>query len=768
MSSVADFKDALLAAKLFSADRWQAFWDAIPEDQRPAEAEALADLLLKKELLTSFQAKKLLDGHGSELVLHDFVILDPTKADSKGAVFRARHRPTDAIVSLKVLGGRFKTGKALARIQSESRAVSLPHKNLRQIVAHGEHDGFLFLATEYFEGRDLRQELKARGQFSEELALDCAIQTARGLGHAHHRGQLHRNVQPCNLFLTDDGCVKVLNLGSSGADKDSNGVPVGMSLQEPDDDDAVGDVDYMSPEQAADWRQADARSDVYSLGCTLYRLLTTHRPYRGHNDADKIKAHREHPIPSLRGYRPAAPRALDAIVQKAMAKRPQDRYASMAEFADAMEKYLKQASGKSIEAADDPSNMMPAAVRTVRDTPPPEAMPPAHHTPPPMSAPPLPPMYAGSGYAASVPPPPYQQGGVMSAAALMPPPAAAGMPMNSAAMTSSAPASLLSTDEDDVQIGRRSRFNLGKTLGTLFVVGVTIALNVGVYYAFVVYGGPQYDYLNLIRPPTVQAPVDSKRAGMLQAAWARHLRIPFEENNSIGIEMVLVPPGDFLYGSPEDAADAQGAEKPQRRIQIVQPFYLSRHEVTQHQWRDLMGTSPWDGASNVQEGDTYPALNVSHDDALEFCRMLSEKENQTYRLPTEAEWEYACRAGTTTRFSFGDDDGGMAEFAWYSMPDKKSKSLAQSVGVKIGNAFSLHDMHGNVREWCHDWFAEDYYHNAPDQNPPGPEEGTLRVLRGGAWDQTSDLCRSAVREGKQPDRELVNAGFRVVRGYKKN
>lgn len=181
-----------------------------------------------------------------------------------------------------------------------------------------------------------------------------------------------------------------------------------------------------------------------------------------------------------------------------------------------------------------------------------------------------------------------------------------------------------------------------------------------------------------------------------------------------------------------------------------------------------MGTSPWDGASNVQEGDTYPALNVSHDDALEFCRMLSEKENQTYRLPTEAEWEYACRAGTTTRFSFGDDDGGMAEFAWYSMPDKKSKSLAQSVGVKIGNAFSLHDMHGNVREWCHDWFAEDYYHNAPDQNPPGPEEGTLRVLRGGAWDQTSDLCRSAVREGKQPDRELVNAGFRVVRGYKKN
>jgi sulfatase modifying factor 1 len=217
-------------------------------------------------------------------------------------------------------------------------------------------------------------------------------------------------------------------------------------------------------------------------------------------------------------------------------------------------------------------------------------------------------------------------------------------------------------------------------------------------------------------------------------------------------------------GSPEGEEGRRDNET-QHPVTISKPFYMQTTEVTQGQWKEVMGTEPWKGKSFVKEGANYAATYISWDDAVAFCKQLSEEEGKTYRLPTEAEWEYACRAGTQTTWSFGNDEKQLGDYAWY---DKNAKYLdekyAHEVGLKKPNPFGLYDMHGNVFEWCHDYFEEDYYKQSPAQDPPGPTSGSFRVLRGGSWFFNSRFTRSACRYRFDADfRGNFFFGFRLVR-----
>jgi formylglycine-generating enzyme required for sulfatase activity len=186
-------------------------------------------------------------------------------------------------------------------------------------------------------------------------------------------------------------------------------------------------------------------------------------------------------------------------------------------------------------------------------------------------------------------------------------------------------------------------------------------------------------------------------------------------------------------------------------------------EVTQAQWNVVMDTTPWKGQRFVREGANYPAVCVSWDDTIAFCKKLSEKEGKTYRLPTEAEWEYACRAVTETAWSFGDDKKKIGDYACFGAKAWTSlKRYAQQVGLKKPNAFGLYDMHGNVWEWCHDYFSKDYYRQSPEKDPTGPVSGSLRVLRGGAWSDASRFSRSACRGRNDAAYRSVSIGFRLV------
>jgi formylglycine-generating enzyme required for sulfatase activity len=257
-------------------------------------------------------------------------------------------------------------------------------------------------------------------------------------------------------------------------------------------------------------------------------------------------------------------------------------------------------------------------------------------------------------------------------------------------------------------------------------------------------------------PPLAPVQFDDSEAKDLQRRWADHLGTAVKLKNSVGMKLTLIPPGEFLMGSPDSDQDVPDDEKPQHRVRITKPFYLGMYEVTQEQYERVMVENP----SHFQGDAQRPVETVSWEDAMDFCRRLSEKEDHEYRLPIEAEWEYSCRAGTQTKYSFGDDPGELGEYAWFR---GNSSSETHAVGQKKANAWGLYDMQGNVWEWCADWYQIDYYGSSPPQDPVGPSSGAYRVLRGGSWLSTARNSRSAVRGRLRPVYRFHYLGFRVAR-----
>jgi len=219
-----------------------------------------------------------------------------------------------------------------------------------------------------------------------------------------------------------------------------------------------------------------------------------------------------------------------------------------------------------------------------------------------------------------------------------------------------------------------------------------------------------------------------------------------------GIHLRLIPAGEFDMGSPDAEQYRFIDEGPVHRAKISNPFYMGKYEVTQAQWKVIMGNNP----SNWQ-GDNLPVEEVTWDDAQEFM----QKAGDGFRLPTEAEWEYACRAGSKVRWSFGDDQEKLGDNAWF---DGNSDHKTHEVGTKGPNAWKLYDMHGNVYEWCSDWYGEKYYEECKNgvTDPTGPADGAERVRRGGSWAHCFISARSADRDKNKPEAKNNYIGFRVV------
>jgi len=257
--------------------------------------------------------------------------------------------------------------------------------------------------------------------------------------------------------------------------------------------------------------------------------------------------------------------------------------------------------------------------------------------------------------------------------------------------------------------------------------------------------------------------------------------------NSIGMEFVLVPAGEFMMGSGESPDDVVaksddmigesgrltrqrseiiregvGQELPQHRVRITKPFFLGACEVTQGQYEAMMGKNP-----SHFKGPNNPVETVSWNDAQEFCKQLTQKDGANHLLPTEAQWEYACRAGTTTPFYMGETistEQANYDGYWCYGAGKKGagRGATTPVGTFSANPWGLYDMHGNVWEWCHDWLGEDYYAKSPAADPAGPGTGVCRVLRGGAWSFPPRFSRSSYRSSLAPKAAYFMVGFRVV------
>lgn len=282
---------------------------------------------------------------------------------------------------------------------------------------------------------------------------------------------------------------------------------------------------------------------------------------------------------------------------------------------------------------------------------------------------------------------------------------------------------------------------------------------------------PPLETDDAVPPPAIAAPASADSADSEARTTIA---------NAIGMTFTYIAPGEFLMGgttSPEECGrlfnyDAKHFrdEYPRHRVQITKPFYLGTTEVTQRQWELVMRTRPWTGTGNVNQGDRYPATVVTWEQAVDFCERLTQQEGVSYRLPTEAEWEYASRAGSDAMFCFGDDLSALGAYAWWrGNATEAGEAFAHQVGLKKSNRWGLYDMHGNVYEWCSDWYSPDYYSESPTVDPAGPASGPGHVYRSGNWGGPERYSRSAYRyffdaryfSSDKPANEVI--GFRVVR-----
>ncbi len=326
-----------------------------------------------------------------------------------------------------------------------------------------------------------------------------------------------------------------------------------------------------------------------------------------------------------------------------------------------------------------------------------------------------------------------------------------------------------------------------------------------------------------VRPALLRAPFTSTEAGQAQRAWSEYLKVPDRVTDKAGISLLLIPPGEFSMGSTQGERDSMlqlfstakpenFADETQHQVRITQPFYLAAHEVTVGQFRqffsemgykteaetDGQGGWGWNDSTGKFEGrdvkynwrstgftqdDTHPVVNVTWNDAQKFCQWLSGKEGKIYSLPTEAQWEYACRAGTAAAWFNGDDPEGLAlvgnvmdatakakltNYSSYTYISARDGYVFTSpVGKFRANNFGLYDMHGNVWEWCQDWYGAKYYDQLAgpvSDDPQGDNsEQKYRVLRGGSWFNDAWNTRSADRNGNSPVVRYSNDGFRVSR-----
>ncbi len=709
--------------------------------------------------------------------LGKYVILDQLGQGGMGTVFRAEHRRMLREVALKVLSPDvLAAAQSVQRFHREVRvAAKLTHPNIVTAYDADEEQGIHFLVMEIVEGTSLAALVKAEGPLPVKKAVDHVVQAARGLEYAHSKGIVHRDIKPGNLMLDQFGTVKILDLGLARLDESG---PAAADIT--DTGNVMGTIDYLSPEQAVNTKNADQRSDIYSLGCTLWFLLAGKPIYGGQTPVERILAHRDRPVPSLRQVRNDVSMELESLFRQMVAKSPDDRHQTMGDVLKAFERcHLggndTSASGYMLVAplADE----IPLADRSFAlgqaVAPPPMPTP----MPPPTPMPTFVPAAGDTGRAKS-------KSRSKTGSHRKP----SKVPSRSSLAVVPVPATAPSLRKRKVVVGTILATGLAGIL--LIAWLIWSAHHAPPPMKKVASEVPKPD-----PPPRAVAPFSGDDARRLQERWKDFLGEPVEKRNSIGMRLVLIPSGEFdmgtsaeelgglLAGVVSPVTQAQyRSETPPRRMTIDAPFYVGADEVTQAEYEELMGMNPsWfsragEGSARVSGADTrrHPVERASWIDAVEFCNRLSGREHlepcyvvengrisafvasNGYRLPTEAEWEYACRAGSSRQFALPELEQG----AWH---DARSGGVTCPVGATQANAFGLFEMHGNVWEWC----LDEYHEQRPERLGGQPTAGPLladaeRVVRGGSWSDGAADCRAAARSGRTPTFRGAAIGFRVV------
>lgn len=782
--------------------------DFLPPKAAPKDAEELARELVRQKKLTKLQAELIWQGKGKSLVLGNYVLLEKIGAGGMGQVFKARHSRMDRLVAVKLLPAAMTKDKAaIARFNREVKAAAkLRHSNIIAADDADQANGVHFLVMELVDGNDLSALVKKNGPFPVAQGVNYILQAARGLEYAHAEGVVHRDIKPANLLLDKKGTVKILDMGLARIHGDVGQAELTATGA------VMGTIDYMAPEQAMSTKTADARADIYSLGCSLHYLLTGKATYEGETLMAKLIAHRDHPIPDLRAICPEVPETVDAVFRKMVAKKVEDRYQTMTAVIADLERC---SSGQTVNppsfAASDTGltdflKEVETSQKSVVQKKTPVRTPKRDRRD----------IFLNKRKL-------LIGGGVVGVVILL-----AGLVIS---LRTNDGTLIVKVNEPDAEIQVLNEEGKVEITRQGDKGPITISVDPGKHRlkveknGFEVFakefeiakGGEKSIMAKLVpveekpavaangwhgwpadAPKPAIAPFDAAQAKKHQEAWAAYLKVPVEYTNSIGVKFVLIPPGEFMMGSTpaeiETALKSIGpvegneqlftrSEAPKHKVILTQPIYLGVNEVTQAEYEQVIGTNPSYCAAMGQGKDrvagmetaSHPVEMVSWNDAAEFCATLSKQaqlkpfyfragetvtplDGTGYRLPTEAQWEFACRAGTTTKYWIGDKDEDLTSAGWFGA---NSGQRTHAAGELKANPFGLYDIHGNIWEWVEDWWGPNYYGEFQEQpaiNPGGPSSAGSRVVRGGCWGPDASHCRSSHREESGPGRSV---GFRV-------
>ena len=335
--SVAGFLKHLSDSGILSSDDLSALESRLTRENRRQDAQYLARELVLSKKLTQFQANALYDTNPSPLILGNYILQEEIGTGGMGVVYKARHRRMKRAVAVKVLSAKGSQSASVVKrfLREVEAAAKLMHPNIVAAYDADEINGVPFLAMEYVEGIDLAIHVKENGAMHYKQALDCLLQAARGLKHAHQQGIIHRDIKPANIVLDRHGTIKILDMGLARFQEGNSPLSAAETADSLEKSaitltgSIVGTVDFMSPEQAIDSNNADHLSDIYSLGATFYFLVTGKPMFEFNNLMDRILAHRDLPRPSICATNREIPPQIDTIFHRMVAIQKEDRYPSM-------------------------------------------------------------------------------------------------------------------------------------------------------------------------------------------------------------------------------------------------------------------------------------------------------------------------------------------------------------------------------------------------------------------------------------------------------
>ena len=666
------------------------------------------------------------------------------------AVYRAQDPNLRRAVAIKLIHGHLSTDpEFVRRFEQEAAAVAqLRHPNIIQVFDFN-HDGEVYyMVLEYLAGETLQSRLKALHAAGERLGLAQAVAImatiADAVEYAHRRGMIHRDLKPANVMLDPQGQPILMDFGVAKIVGGQQHTATGA---------IVGTVAYMSPEQIRGLK-VDERADIYSLGIMLFEMTAGRPPFEGDSAMTVMFKHVNEPPPDIHQFNAGVPDELKAVISKALAKEPGERFQTAAEFAQEL-RTLRLTLTAVRPPLPETNVSAPPPTKKVETKPEPASPPVVPVTPPPTVT---------AATSASTPPPtvvpaagaePAQTPAVETRAPVPPPPV---RPSLAAAAEPAKPGSP----------------PLGLILG-LGVVAVLVV--VGIVVGGMLTGGDRgagtatqtqsvAAAATATQPPaaatattapTVEPTVTlAPTAAPLPTDTATPEPTPTATAVPVPNGMALIPAGTFNMGSDAGQAD----ERPVHAV-TLRPFFLDVFEVTNARYRACVEAGQCQAQANrnsftrasyatLPEYDNFPAVQVTWDQAVAFCAFEGK------RLPTEAEWEYAARGGADQRYPWGND------FDPARVPARVQDTVAVGT-LDNASAFGVFDLPGNVNEWVADFYSRTYYAESPAENPAGPADGSRRVFRGGSFGNADGSFYTASRRYNQaPGFRDADIGFRCA------